>query len=948
MTALTDKCQAPHVLLIEFAALGRYMLGVEFPFLHSLFKHQLGLSVRWLRFGIDPAVQYAQAEAGIGLEGEDRTGLLEELACDTTHVIFSNQPTVSLWRTIQASLPTLQACVLSSGKPTETGEQNKPDSDPDHPPEIGGLQLLSWLGIGSGKRQPSVFNSLFEAVQPDFGFVPANRAAKEMAPLGFVLAGADCSYKKSVVNNPVYKGVDLSNCKTSGCAFCVGGGGQRAWSGSAAQRALEQIRAFHATYPLTGSGKRSQLRVVGQQVLKEIDVLTRQLSAEDLPETDLLLDSRSDHLLRREKKLRKAAETLAGSGHRILVCLVGIENFSAVELQRMNKGIEPWQHLAAIRAMRQLEADHPQSFGFQEQGGLSTILFTPWTRLEDLALNLSVVRHFDLHRLCGKLLTSRLRLYPGLPMYALAQRDGLLTESYADPALNTARRNFYPDESPWRFEDPRVGWINQITTRMDDSPELKADPLYQRVQTWIGAKTRSREEQFDQLIKLLDRALGSPDPGSPEGYLTDEPSVPDRSGDDPLPMEPPRQEADRFMALQAAGLNRVNRIESLRADGAKQLGQHLQERGAQIQLQATGEQKGDQAAFDVFFGQSKQDVAEAARLTGLLNTEADPDRLVSVKERIGELLAYPACCARSFAHATSPSASIYEWLFLLGRSQQPGPISPLLSPFWSIIHVPCSFDCQASLELTKARWQTLGRDRAVEEPMISSRPVLLLLDRPGQYIELLPKSTVGSQFDFETGALSGNDPRLKALQAGGTIRIDQGMILIDREGSRLGSFFLNAAIFWHSEAFDPEFWTQVALEALEPISTAQTLPPSIGKTEDAVSMKAPSIDSNTKVLADRLASALRASQKANQGDLSFHIGAITPTEAGYIVITLEHPEGLKDRRLLIHVEPLKNAKKYFQAVGKWALSYSELTPLDTTLKRSAFRRLASQLLRIEP
>ncbi len=106
---------SPSALLVEFAAVGRYILGVELPYLYSLMKNQLGIQVQWLRFGLDPAVQYRKGEAGIGLDDQDLGTLLEQVArCSATHVVFSHTPATSLWQNILAEEPDLSASILAS------------------------------------------------------------------------------------------------------------------------------------------------------------------------------------------------------------------------------------------------------------------------------------------------------------------------------------------------------------------------------------------------------------------------------------------------------------------------------------------------------------------------------------------------------------------------------------------------------------------------------------------------------------------------------------------------------------------------------------------------------------------------------------------------------------------------------------------------------------------
>jgi hypothetical protein len=137
--------------------------------------------------------------------------------------------------------------------------------------------------------------------------------------------------------------------------------------------------------------------------------------------------------------------------------------------------------LRAIRLLLDLEREFPAGFGFREHGGLSLITMTPWTTPAELALNLAVVGALGLEDLVGKLFTGRLRLFSGLPLVEAARRDGLLVRRYADPLLDTARRNLYAPEIPWRFARPEMENLSRVLVRLDRDAGAASDPLSRRV-----------------------------------------------------------------------------------------------------------------------------------------------------------------------------------------------------------------------------------------------------------------------------------------------------------------------------------------------------------------------------------------------------------------------------------------------------------------------------------
>ena len=82
----------------------------------------------------------------------------------------------------------------------------------------------------------------------------------------------------------------------------------------------------------------------------------------------------------------------------------GVESFAEDDLVRFNKGTTPLDSLRAVNVLHDLASKYPGRFWFT---GLSFILFTPWTTVENLLLNVGLCRLLGLPSRTGWSRTSR-------------------------------------------------------------------------------------------------------------------------------------------------------------------------------------------------------------------------------------------------------------------------------------------------------------------------------------------------------------------------------------------------------------------------------------------------------------------------------------------------------------------------------------------------------------
>jgi hypothetical protein len=569
--------------------------------------------------------------------------------------------------------------------------------------------------------------------------------------------------------------------------------------------AVAQLAAVARTHPPSATGRLS-LRLVGERVVNRVDELAarvaelRLLPAEILP-VEFLIDARSDTLVRVRERLGVAAGRLGAAGHTVEVCLIGVESFSARELRRFNKGFGPEVNLAAVRVLRELERDHPGVFGFRKYGGLSTVLYTPWTTLEDVACNLAILRHFDLRRLCGKVLTSRVRLYEELPLAARARRDGLLVASYDDPALDTARRNFYESELPWRFADPRVDRFNRLATRLQLDGALAGEPLYEEVQRWAaaaaGAGDAAARDEIDLAERLCRAIERHPDETDLRGLLARAAEEPSRRrsrlagpegvtaaarageqgrgngerahahehahehehahGHGPRPTDTPRTTTDTDTATPAppdpllagsqdwrgflAGIKPVCRLEPLSAAELPRVTAAVRAAAPGAALQARRRDWNDVESWELFVGRDPAEVAELIAILSARDRGLGGDEGRAHVQRTGELLGYPACCVAAFAATPEVGWLHNEWLHVRNRVAAPGPVPTSIRPLnGPLSYVTCGATCAASQ--AKAEVLRAAGDPSVDPPR-ARWPMLFLLDRPSHFAVLEPLALPG-------------------------------------------------------------------------------------------------------------------------------------------------------------------------------------------------------------
>ncbi len=496
-------------LLVELATRDMPKRAVMFPYVFGWCREQ-GVPVEWLRFAVEPDARMAGGQVldGVPLGRQDTETLLEHVASfRATNVVFSEIPFSGLVARMEAAAPGVAWTHLSESRAMEGKLSARARrfalaeffAVPDG--EATGAQAAEWE------------RSLLQVARPDFGYRPANAGAHTLPPIPYLVAGFGCTHRSKLTENPCYAELPLpEEDRSYGCTFCT-----FPKLGPVTlpfEKLAEDLRAMSRTLPQSSEGQLH--RLMGDVVLDRIEDLAALLAREEMPRGTWLLDARIERLLRLETAFDRALSSLRGKGQRLQLATVGVESFSGRELLRMNKGVSTRENLAGMAAVLRLRRDHDDVLAFDGHGHFTMIGFSPWTSLEDVALNLDIATFCGVEDLVEGVISSRMRLVPGRPVTLLAEAEGLLRDSFPDPAYETAALKMYGDELPWVFEDPRVDVLCRLLVRFGHTAGRLGDDLTHRVRGLRSAAERRGVRVFG-LARRVVAAVGEHVPAGDEG-----------------------------------------------------------------------------------------------------------------------------------------------------------------------------------------------------------------------------------------------------------------------------------------------------------------------------------------------------------------------------------------------------------------------------------------------
>ena len=501
------------ILLVEFLNRDRYSQyrSEMFPFVRG-YAEESGLPMRWVVFGFDPAT-LPDGPFRMTLPADEEAALLAAVrAFAPTHVLLNEELAAPLDRRFREAAGATRGAVKVDTYLVGGG-----------PAFVRVPELEWWLDLAPRPERTPEAEAAFlrsphlvDEVTPSYACELVGPLARTVKPFTFLLGGPHCLYAAPLARNPDYEGVDLSAAHSQlGCAFC-GETGDRRYPHRTApvELALKQLRAARDTLPAERAS--GEFALWGAAAVMRFRDVFEAILAEGFPPTHLYLALRFDELRRKAHHVDALLPRLRAAGHSLRIYNMGVENFSPTENRRLNKGIDRDDVETVCASIERWEREFPGTFRFWETGGFGFILFTPWTRVEDLRLNLSAAERLRIEP-SSFFFSARIQLMPGRAITALAERDGLTLPPGAPTELtgfdSGCIMSAHEHEKPWRFHHPEVAALYGVFVRVRQAlaegvaPEVRPDdPQLERVRQLCARLPEEDRSPYRILSEALDVA----------------------------------------------------------------------------------------------------------------------------------------------------------------------------------------------------------------------------------------------------------------------------------------------------------------------------------------------------------------------------------------------------------------------------------------------------------
>ncbi len=545
------------LLLLEFVTHERWVFDSRYyPFIKGA-ADSLGYETLWLCYGSQIQTEKTgptSIRQFMHLDEEEiafLVGHLEELR--PTHVVLSHPVSEEVLRHLKATDEQVQI-LCTSDHPSPGVE-----SIMDYPRKVldamamepgseamlamaqkGGTTwlhsrsdwLLTWLGAVPGLCDD--FDAyIVDVVTPAYEATLANERAVEYKPHLLMMGGLACDHRKAVKANPIYEGVDLSDCEQDfGCSYCTWYRGPTSdLKGDIVDTAVSQLKRVVET---AGEGGRycGVIDLLDIRVLSRIDRFAEAMKEVPLPPAIFCFEPRIDRVLHVQKKLDKALTLLEEQGHSVYLFRMGLENLVEEENEFFNKELTLAQIDKGSVVLEELKQAHPESFDYDPTWGYITC--SPWTTLEmfETQVERGIERSYDP---LGVWLYTPLLFYKGAPIARLADKEGgILIDEFEDLSfLYEAAVNGVPFNSinAWRFKDERAGvafalmvrfcaaalrgkypdtifegdeLYSRLLAEQEDGVDYDRPDLFAREALAVVKEAASLEDRLQNLLKSLD------------------------------------------------------------------------------------------------------------------------------------------------------------------------------------------------------------------------------------------------------------------------------------------------------------------------------------------------------------------------------------------------------------------------------------------------------------
>ena len=784
-------------LLIEFVNGDQFpgRVNYVYPFLRG-FLDEGGVPTRWIRFGISTTNLMEHQRDQITLTEGELARLLEVIQEHQPNLIMMTDPLFG---------PQAQSLMAQA---PEARIQDVSHSVP----KIDGLRT---------------FSGPLELDRPDFkpryDWEPGNEAANRKEIDNVYLAQVRrCGHQKRVADNHCYQGISDGRVEERlGCTFCTN------WIGSAKVsrrtptdwivkqlRGIAESRATPDRFP-------NGVMLESLESPSMLDECIQTMQATGLADhVQLLLAIRSDKISTFEQVIDEHFRNQPDSGMKFGVYACGIESFSQSELLLFNKGTTPLDGLRTINTLRELEDRYPGRFWYT---GVTFLLFTPWTTLEAMHLNLGLINFLGfMGKEGGNVFQSRLRLHPDLAITSLAERDGLLVDQEPDRIVVMNRRKLFSQERPWRFADARLRPLSRIVLRLDLLAKESQDAISLKIKHILFESGLGFREQ-----DLVDFLLHMVDVLRREAGVLDEAQLLDRAMDLWI--------SDRDKTPAEAG-SRRHRIGAKRLDLAGLLTHlvPLVQRGLKPLLSVMGVQASDLepaasalleskalpwtlADGSLFIAASQDVLIRRTALQESLNHQNDLGQHRSDLFDTGRLYGVPECCARAYATGPFSDGRHARWAAFSKRCEKagliPAELNPMLVP--SLAFIPCTADCPEAARVYRKWFDALPVVGLPGEN--KSMAYVFAIEGQGDSA-FIPLQVIGSdeqsmRYSLPEDSSQADEPLGQKLAAGNLLRFVPGQIRVYRNDRLLDLMTASHGVWYSGRCWHPEVWRELARAA---------------------------------------------------------------------------------------------------------------------------------------